>query len=147
MVRNDEHRLTGSRALCVSRGHLLLVKHHVAELDLSYWVLPGGGSEAGETFAETAVREVWEETGVPVEAVRRLYASRLQPDHSYALILVNAREHRPALPTVNLDHERYLREAAWWPVTRESPIGPLHAPHWGYLGRYVRWLLTAGPAS
>ena len=28
------------------------------------WVTPGGGVEPGESFAETAVRELWEETGL-----------------------------------------------------------------------------------
>lgn len=30
------------------------------------WTLPGGGIEQGETAAETAVREVWEEVGAHV---------------------------------------------------------------------------------
>jgi ADP-ribose pyrophosphatase YjhB (NUDIX family) len=37
-----------------------------------FWELPGGGMAAGETAAETVVREVQEETGVRVEIVELL---------------------------------------------------------------------------
>ena len=38
-----------------------------------YWTLPGGGIEAGESPAQAAQREVHEETGLQVEAVRFLF--------------------------------------------------------------------------
>jgi len=38
--------------------------------DNGQWCLPGGAMEAGESLAETCIREVWEETGLSVRIVR-----------------------------------------------------------------------------
>lgn len=47
-------------------GRVLLARH--AEGDR--WLLPGGGVEVGETPADAAVREAWEETGLLVRLTR-----------------------------------------------------------------------------
>jgi 8-oxo-dGTP pyrophosphatase MutT (NUDIX family) len=44
-------------------GRLLLVQH----ADRDIWTLPGGIIEPGESPADAALREVWEETGLLVE--------------------------------------------------------------------------------
>ncbi|HJO23104.1 MAG: NUDIX domain-containing protein [Myxococcota bacterium] len=49
-------------------GQVLLVKN--ADTDL--WTGPGGAIEPGETPADAAVREMWEETGLLIEPVRIL---------------------------------------------------------------------------
>lgn len=46
-------------------GRLLLAKR----TDNDLWTIPGGTTKPGETIAETAVREVKEETGFDVEVV------------------------------------------------------------------------------
>ena len=44
-------------------GELLLVRHEGVEM----WVLPGGGVEEGESFRETARRELDEEAGIDAD--------------------------------------------------------------------------------
>jgi 8-oxo-dGTP pyrophosphatase MutT (NUDIX family) len=57
-------------------GKVLLVQHTYGRLN---WELPGGGAEANESAAETAVREVREETGLQV-SVERLTGIYYEPD-------------------------------------------------------------------
>ena len=65
-------------AVIVQDGRLLLVQRRVSEGSLS-WQLPAGAVEPGETFAEAAVRETAEETGLVVAAVTTL-GERMHPD-------------------------------------------------------------------
>ena len=44
-------------------GEVLLVKHTYGKCN---WEIPGGRSEEGESPVDTAIREVWEETGLTV---------------------------------------------------------------------------------
>jgi 8-oxo-dGTP diphosphatase len=65
-------------AVIVRDGRLLLIQRRVSEGSLS-WQLPAGAVEHGETFAEAAVRETAEETGLGVAAVTTL-GERVHPD-------------------------------------------------------------------
>lgn len=55
-------------AAVVVRGNDVLLIRRGREPLLGAWSLPGGALELGETTAEGVVREVFEETGVPVRA-------------------------------------------------------------------------------
>lgn len=66
--------MTGPRirlgAVLIEEGQLLLVRHRKEAR--TYWLLPGGGLECGESIAEGLKREVREETGYEAEFSRIL---------------------------------------------------------------------------
>ena len=109
-------------------NNLILMVRHV-EPTRSYWTLPGGGVEAGETPAEAAVREVYEETGLRVKAVRLLWegtyghGTRTSPEHCYLVEPEAESEEQHAIP-LGLDPEedhltadqRLLQGVGWLPV-------------------------------
>lgn len=49
-------------------GLILTLRHHALKAHSGQVSLPGGGLDAGETPLEAALREGWEEVGVPAEA-------------------------------------------------------------------------------
>lgn len=69
----------------IDNGRILLVRHRKGSRQ--YWVLPGGRLEYGETFAECAVRELKEETGLEIAVERFLYLSEaIAPDRSRHIV-------------------------------------------------------------
>ena len=65
-----------SAVITDEQGHVLLGKR----TDNTLWTIPGGTMKPGETIAETAIREVMEETGIEVE-VLALIGIYSNPNH------------------------------------------------------------------
>jgi ADP-ribose pyrophosphatase YjhB (NUDIX family) len=65
-------RITRYQAAIVRGEEILLIKHREHKDGRSYWVLPGGGIESGETETECVGREVREETNLEVSIERLL---------------------------------------------------------------------------
>jgi 8-oxo-dGTP pyrophosphatase MutT (NUDIX family) len=135
--------------LCVVDGHVLLVDHVEPATGVRFWLLPGGGRERGETLAQAAVREMLEETGVAVRVTRRLRVTG--PVSRYAIFLAEPVDGSvPGLPianpTVDLAAERYLRGAAWHPISPERPLGPLDPAYWSFLRPLLARLSESGRA-
>ena len=71
---------------------ILLVRHRKG--NRQYWALPGGRLEHGETFAECAVREIREETGLDVEVDDFVYLSEaIAPDRSRHIVNIYLTAH------------------------------------------------------
>jgi ADP-ribose pyrophosphatase YjhB (NUDIX family) len=72
--------VVGSSAVVMnSEGHILLQRRS----DSGNWALPGGAMDIGETFAQSAIREVKEETGFDVR-IERIVGIYSDPAHVFA---------------------------------------------------------------
>ena len=72
--------------MIISEGKILLIHRFFERRE--YYVIPGGGSEQGESPEETAVREAKEETGLAVTLSRKLWEFTNEKDgrlHIYFL--------------------------------------------------------------
>jgi 8-oxo-dGTP diphosphatase len=65
-------RTTRYQGAILRDHHLLLIKHRHHADGRAYWVIPGGGIEAGETEEQCVVREMREETHLEVRLERLL---------------------------------------------------------------------------
>jgi Ser/Thr protein kinase RdoA (MazF antagonist) len=70
------------QAAIIQNGRVLLVQHRNHEDGRSYWLLPGGGREVGETEEECIQREMREETGLEVRVERLLWSKSPVETHS-----------------------------------------------------------------
>ena len=60
-------------AAVIENDHILMVRHSSPER--TYWTLPGGGVEPGETHLQAVQREVLEETCLEVRVGRLLFVA------------------------------------------------------------------------
>ncbi len=88
----------------------------------SYWVLPGGGVEDGESWEDAALREMWEETGisgVPIGPL--LWTRRARHFYNGHEMLADERYYlvRCGMQTVTNEHQfedekRHYTRNEWW---------------------------------
>lgn len=76
-------RHTRYQGLIVENDKVLLIKHREHATGRAYWVIPGGGIEAGETEEQCIIREVREETNLEVEVEGLLFDEPAHPDGPY----------------------------------------------------------------
>ena len=92
---DDRRPLVGVGVVVIDQGRILLVRRG-GEVRKGFWAVPGGKARWGEPLAETARREVKEETGLEVELGSVIWVGDGMgddhpPDHHFALIDFAAR--------------------------------------------------------
>jgi ADP-ribose pyrophosphatase YjhB (NUDIX family) len=112
--------------LLVLQGHVLLAKHRTH----SFWILPGGKLDEGESLADCAERELWEETSLRVKAEDPLFLGDfVGPDRQVLDIVFRVRldKEKPGngLPPVKIGaNDTNLAAVEWWPVDKPPKVGP-----------------------
>lgn len=94
-----------------AKGEVLLVHHTYG---VKNWEIPGGGGEPGESASQTAIREVFEETGLRVRAVG-VTGWYYDPgvDRMGGVFLCELDESSPMEPVVD---GAEISECGYWPV-------------------------------
>ena len=109
------------------------------------WSVPGGHLEFGETFEDTAVREVMEETGLEIENVRFFAVTNDFMPHEnkhYISVWMEA-DWRSGEPTVT-EPDKWIGHA--WKTFDTLP-SPLFEPCWQNLRTAIPELFNQPPSA
>ena len=129
------------QAAIIQDDHVLLIKILEHRSGREYWVLPGGGREAGESEEECVRREMKEETGLELQELRqfRVYSdpTRDPRGHVVSVVFTARGVGKPAagddadrcrlidsseIPQTEIvfDHSKILREFKESPVSQAA---------------------------
>ena len=115
-------------AIIVDEDHILMVRHQKGES--SYWMLPGGGVDYGETLPEALARELREELCVEIEVGDlRFVNDSVAPDGSRHI--VNMHFDAEILDEIpRLGEDERIVEVAYHPISAlpTLPIRPAYGP-------------------
>lgn len=117
-------------AIIDEMGRILLIRR----ADNGLWAMPGGAISVGETAAQGALREAWEEAGVRCEAVQLAavhdsrFCGTLTRHHLYHFLFL-CRPLESAGPLGPTKHPQEVLDARWVPEAElaDLPLDPGHA--------------------
>lgn len=76
-------RHTRIQGLVIQDHRILLIRAYELHEGISFWVIPGGGAEPGETDEDCIIREIKEETGLDVQVERLVIDQEAPPEGVY----------------------------------------------------------------
>jgi len=130
--------LKGSEVLFIEQTH--------KNPDKSYWLLPGGGREIGETDLQTAMRELKEETGLKVERIEYFNEYDTPPRDTYPYVKMFLAHYRGGEPSPGEEPEDpdgvfyKITAIKWFDLLKEKDIDELILKNGDYLEKKIREL-------
>lgn len=103
-------------AAIIKDHHILMTKHIYP--DKTFWTLPGGGLENGESFEDAVIREVKEEVNLDVEVVNFLFTRQYSGGEERCYLVLLLDDKTPLIgydPEYTAD-EQTLTEVKWFPI-------------------------------
>ena len=128
---------TRCQGAIVKGSQVLLIQHREHASGRSYWLLPGGGLEDGESTQECVIREMREETGLEVKVERLLFddpgyeGEVYERYHTYLCSIVSGTPKPGYEPEVEAAERYGIVEVAWFDLRDETC--------WGEAARSGRW--------
>ena len=128
-------RIARCQTAVFQNNQILLLRHANYRRGTSYWWLPGGGLEEGETFEQAAIRETHEETGLVVRVERLLFELEdLERKYHYQKYLTFLATPIGGELKVGFEGEEggmnRIKEVHWFPLWDESKWeGGFYEPH------------------
>src|SRR6266568_6491652 len=111
----------------IRRGGLVLLGKRNKEPNRGLWVLPGGGVEFGESFAQTLERELSEEAGIRVK-VRDIFKTYelINPPNEHRVIVYLIADHRSGepIPSSDLSEVRFFDSDELQELSKQRLISP-----------------------
>ena len=99
---------------------ILLVKHSKGGKE--YWVLPGGGVEEGESLADTAVREIKEETNLEIKVKTLVFVSEAIPSDKHRHVIDFFFTGEILSGEIKKGDEEILKDIKFFPISALSEI-------------------------
>jgi 8-oxo-dGTP diphosphatase len=103
-------------AAIFKNNQILMTKHDYP--DKTFWTLPGGGLETGETFEEAVIREVREEVNLNVKVVGFLFSGQYSggEERCYLVQLLDDLPPKLGYDPELCDAKQTLTEVKWFPI-------------------------------
>jgi 8-oxo-dGTP diphosphatase len=110
--------------ILVNDGKILLVRHE--KNDKSYWLIPGGGVDFGETVEAALIREYQEEVGLPIQVGPMVLVHDSIPPNKHRQVLnlyfVVKAEHF----NIQVTQDSVLKDASFYDLKEfaQMPVNP-----------------------
>ena len=110
--------------ILVQDGKILLVRHDKNEQ--SYWLIPGGGVDFGESAEAALVREYQEEVGLPIEVGPLVLVHDSIPPNHHRQVLNLYFAVKAQHTNIHVTQDAVLRDAAFYDLSEfgAMPVNP-----------------------